>query len=133
MVLPCLELLGIKPPMSKTRTNPDFLNGVPELVVLKLLSRRPMYGYELVRAICAESEETLTFAEGCIYPVLHKLEKDGLVASSRENVGGRERVVYRVTRPGTSRLKQTVAAWQQVVSGVSKILAGGEYGMQGTA
>jgi len=119
--------------MSKSRSNPDFLNGVPELVVLKLLSRRPMYGYELVRAIEAESEQSLAFAEGCIYPVLHKLEKDGLVVSTRENVGGRERVVYRVTRPGASRLKQAVAAWQQVVTGVSKILAGGEYGMQGAA
>jgi PadR family transcriptional regulator PadR len=119
--------------MSKTRSNPDFLNGVPELVVLKLLSRRPMYGYELVRAIEAESESSLAFAEGCIYPVLHKLEKDELVVSSRENVGGRERVVYRVTKPGTNRLADATAAWQQVVAGISKILAGGEYGAQGAA
>jgi len=119
--------------MSKTRSNPDFLNGVPELVVLKLLSRRPMYGYELVRAIEADSAQSLAFGEGCIYPVLHKLEKDGLVVAKRENVGGRERVVYRVTRPGTSRLAKSVAAWEQVVAGVSKILAGGEYGTQGTA
>ena len=119
--------------MSKTRSNPDYLNGVPELVVLKLLSRRPMYGYELVRAIEVESESSLTFAEGCIYPVLHKLEKDGLVIGGRENVGGRERVVYRVTRPGTNRLAHATAAWQQVVTGVSRILAGGEYGIAGTA
>src|SRR5262245_9398513 len=119
--------------MSKTRSNPDFLNGVPELVVLKLLSRRPMYGYELVRAIEAESSGSLAFAEGCIYPVLHKLEKDGLLIGNRENVGGRERVIYRVTKPGTSRLASATAAWQQVVSGVSKIFAGGEYGIAGTA
>jgi PadR family transcriptional regulator, regulatory protein PadR len=116
--------------MSKTRSNPDFLNGVPELVVLKLLSRRPMYGYELVRAIEAASEHSLAFGEGCIYPVLHKLEQDGLLASSRENVGGRERIVYRVTRSGTNGLDQSVAAWRNVVAGVGKILAGGEYGSQ---
>ena len=38
-------------PMRKT--NPNFLNGVPELLMLKLLSRRPMYGYEIVKAIQA--------------------------------------------------------------------------------
>jgi PadR family transcriptional regulator PadR len=119
--------------MSKTRSNPDFLNGVPELVVLKLLSRRPMYGYELVRAIEAASNSSLAFGEGCIYPVLHKLEKDGLVASKRENVGGRERVVYRVTKPGTGRLAHATAAWQEVVTGVSRILAGGEYAAQSAA
>ena len=42
--------------MTKRSTNPDFLNGVPELVVLELLSRRPMYGYELVQAIKEESQ-----------------------------------------------------------------------------
>jgi PadR family transcriptional regulator PadR len=117
--------------MSKKRASPDFLNGVPELVILKLVSRRPMYGYELVRAIEAESGQSLEFAEGCIYPVLHKLEEQGYITGSRENVGGRERVVYRATRPGAKRLAQATAAWEQVVAGVSRILAGGEYGMQG--
>lgn len=114
--------------MSKKRANPDFLNGVPELVVLQLLARRPMYGYEMVRAIEAESEQSLGFAEGCIYPVLHKLEEDGLVTCRREDVGGRERVVYRMARPGSKRLAEATATWQQVVAGVSRILAGGEHG-----
>ena len=116
--------------MSKKRANPDFLNGVPELVVLQLLARRPMYGYELVRAIEAESDRSLGFAEGCIYPVLHKLEEEGLVTCRREDVGGRERVVYRMARPGSKRLAQATATWQQVVAGVSRILAGGEHGTQ---
>jgi PadR family transcriptional regulator PadR len=116
--------------MSKSRSNPDFLNGVPELVILNLLSRRPMYGYELVRAIEAESDRSLAFGEGCIYPVLHKLERDGLLSSRREKVGGRERVVYRVTRPGSKHLAQSAAAWRQIVEGVGKILAGGNHEVQ---
>src|SRR5437868_2804543 len=55
-------------------SNPDFLNGVPELLVLRLLARRPMYGYQLVRAIEQSSGQVLEFGEGCIYPVLHRLE-----------------------------------------------------------
>jgi PadR family transcriptional regulator PadR len=119
--------------MSKPRSNPDFLNGVPELVVLQLLSRRPMYGYELVRAIEAVSDNSLAFGEGCIYPVLHKLERDGLLASRREKVGGRERVVYRLTQRGTRQLDQSVAVWRQIVEGVGKILAGGDYEPQPAA
>ena len=73
------------------KTNPSFLNGVPELVVLKLLSRREMYGYEIVKAIEAETKQIFQFGEGCIYPYLHYLEKTKLVASSRKEVGGRSR------------------------------------------
>lgn len=113
--------------MTKRTTNPDFLNGVPELVVLDLLSRRPMYGYELVQAIQAESGGTLAFGEGCIYPLLHKLEARGDLASRRMEVGGRSRVVYRVTPKGTKQFAASAAQWSAVVSAVSHILQGGKY------
>ncbi len=83
-------------------TNPDFLNGVPELLVLQLLARRPMYGYELVRAIEQSTGQVLEFGEGCIYPVLHRLEKDEFLAARRETVNGRSRVVYRTTAAGAN-------------------------------
>src|SRR3954468_18749696 len=110
------------------QTNPDFLNGVPELVVLELLSRRPMYGYELVRAIERSSGEVLEFGEGCIYPILHRLEKDGHLASRRETVGGRSRVVYRLTASGRKRLQVRVAAWRSIVGAVDQVLQGAKHG-----
>ena len=90
--------------MRTKRTNPDFLNGVPELLLLSLLSRRPMYGYELVQAIRASTNGTLEFGEGCIYPILHRLEAEGMLASKRETVAGRSRVIYRVTAKGSKKL-----------------------------
>ena len=66
-------------------SNPDFLNGIPELLVLQLLARRPMYGYELVQAIRQSTHGTLEFGEGCVYPVLHRLERSGLIAQRRES------------------------------------------------
>ena len=113
--------------MTRRTTNPDFLNGVPELIVLELLGRRPMYGYELVQAIQAESGGVLAFGEGCIYPLLHKLEDRGDLASRRLEVGGRSRVVYRVTPKGTKQLAQSAAQWSSVVSSVSRILQGGKH------
>ena len=90
-----------KPAMKTKRTNPDFVNGVPELLMLSLLARRPMYGYEIVQAIRQSTRGILEFGEGCVYPILHRLEAEGLLGSKRETVGGRSRVVYRVTARGS--------------------------------
>lgn len=114
--------------MTIKKTNPDFLNGVPELLILQLLDRRPMHGYDLVEAIRERSERQLDFGEGCIYPILHRLEQQKLLSSKRELVGGRNRIIYRLTRPGRKRLAESVASWERVVAAVSTVLKGGQHG-----
>jgi PadR family transcriptional regulator PadR len=114
--------------MKTKRTNPDFLNGVPELLILSLLSRRAMYGYELVQAIRLSTDEKLEFGEGCVYPILHRLEADGLLGSKRETVGGRSRVIYRITAKGMKRLSSATIAWQQIVQAINHALQGGGHG-----
>ncbi len=111
--------------MTRKRTNPDFLNGVPELLILQLLSARAMYGYQLVQAIRLATNEALEFGEGCVYPILHRLEADGLLASRRETVGGRNRVVYSVTAKGAKRLRESAATWRHAVEAVERVLQGG--------
>jgi PadR family transcriptional regulator, regulatory protein PadR len=114
--------------MKTKRTNPDFLNGVPELLILSLLARRSMYGYELVQAIRQSTNGTLEFGEGCVYPILHRLEADGLLNSKRETVAGRSRVIYRVTAKGAKQLSSTTTAWQQIVQAIDHALQGGKNG-----
>ena len=106
------------------RTNPAFLNGVPELVVLELLSRREMYGYEIVKAIHAQTRDILAFGEGCIYPYLHYLEDEKLVSSRRHEVEGRSRQYYQLTPRGSKRLVELTAEWHRVAQGVALILEG---------
>jgi PadR family transcriptional regulator PadR len=106
------------------RTNPDFMNGVPELLLLRLLAHKPMYGYQLVQSIKLQSQFALEFGEGCIYPILHRLERARLLSSQREEVSGRWRVVYRLTPPGTQKLEETVSTWHRVVRAVRLILEG---------
>jgi PadR family transcriptional regulator len=106
------------------KTNPSFLNGVPELLVLKLLSRREMYGYEIVKAIEAETNEIFRFGEGCIYPYLHYLEKTKLVGSSRKEVAGRSRNYYRLTARGRKRLKELDGEWKRVAVGIALVMGG---------
>jgi PadR family transcriptional regulator, regulatory protein PadR len=119
--------------MNKRRTNPAFLNGVPELLLLHLLAQRPMYGYELVQAIKVSTDHHFEFGEGCIYPILHRLEAEGLLRASKELVSGRSRVVYQVTRTGRRQLAESVTCWQQVVAAVNHVLQGGDHGEPGLA
>ncbi len=114
--------------MARRRTNPDFLNGVPELLILRLLKETPLHGYEIVRRIRLLSGTQLEFGEGCIYPVLHRLEGEGIIRSRRESVNERQRVVYRLTRQGRGRLEQSTADWNRVVAAVRMILEGEDHG-----
>jgi PadR family transcriptional regulator PadR len=106
------------------KTNPSFLNGVPELLVLQLLSRREMYGYEIVKAIQTETGQSLAFGEGCIYPYLHYLEEESLVKSRRKEVGGRSRNYYQITRRGQRRLGALATEWSRVAGGIAQLLRG---------
>ncbi len=106
------------------KTNPSFLNGVPELLVLKLLSQREMYGYEIVKAIQVRTREALAFGEGCIYPYLHYLEGEKLVSSSRKEVAGRSRNYYRLTPRGRKRLEALADEWQRVAAGIALVIEG---------
>ena len=119
-----LKALGIVRRMTTARRNSDFLNGVPEMLVLRLLAAEPQYGYQLVQTIKAATGNGLEFGEGCIYPILHRLEADGLLQSSRETVSGRKRIVYRVTPRGVTRLDESVNTWKQVVLAVQRALQG---------
>jgi PadR family transcriptional regulator PadR len=116
-----------------TRTGNDFLNGVPELLVLRLVARQPMYGYEIVQAIRLASADALAFGEGCIYPVLHRLEAAGCLAARREQVAGRSRVVYRLTAAGAKRLAAAAARWEAVRVAVGRVLEGGRDGSPAVA
>ncbi len=107
------------------QTNPPFMSGVPELLVLRLLSSREMYGYELVRAIRLISSEAITLGEGVVYPVLHGLEKSGALKSRRKPVNGRTRVYYRTTAKGRKRLAELTGEWERVSGGVRAALETG--------
>lgn len=119
--------------MALKKTNPDFLNGVPELLVLQLLDRRQMHGYDLVQAIREATAMRLDFGEGCIYPVLHRLEEQKLLASKRELVGSRNRIIYRVTKQGQRRLAESRTAWTEIVAAVGTVLQGNEHGKSALA
>ena len=106
------------------RKNPRFTNGIPELLILKLLSGKEMYGYQIARAIMEETRQTLRFGEGCIYPLLRSLKKRGLLTSRRQEVDGRVRLYYALSPRGKARLREMSSDWERVSSGVRLVLDG---------
>jgi PadR family transcriptional regulator len=101
------------------QTNPPFMSGVPELLLLRLLEQREMYGYELVKAIRLVTGEAISLGEGVIYPVLHSLERNGALKAKRKKVGGRTRVYYSLNAKGGQRLDRLQNEWQRIQSGIA--------------
>lgn len=92
----------------------ELVGASTALLVLSTLAREATYGYQLLRAINKEAEGLFTWQEGTLYPVLHKLELDGLVESEwREAETGRRRKYYHVTRKGRETLAEGVSQWNQ--------------------
>jgi PadR family transcriptional regulator PadR len=109
------------------KTNPPFMSGVPELLVLRLLNHRPMYGYELVRTIRLVTGEAITLGEGVVYPVLHSLEESGALRPKRKDVNGRTRVYYSVSAKGRRRLNDLTLEWERIQGGIRSAFSDDAY------
>ena len=113
--------------MANRETNPNFMNGVPELLILRLLLQQEMYGYEIVQAIRDRTDAVIAVGEGVVYPVLHGLERDGALRSRRKTVNGRSRIYYSVTAAGSRRLANLSKTWTNLAVAIQKVM-GGDYG-----
>lgn len=105
-------------------TNPHFMNGVPELLILQVLKDREMYGYELVEEIRRRSGEVIQVGEGVVYPVLHGLERAGALSSRRAKVNGRSRVYYQLTPQGAARLAGLTDTWARLSDAIRQVMGG---------
>jgi PadR family transcriptional regulator PadR len=105
-----------------------LISGVPELLVLQLVSRRAMYGYEIAQQVRLASRETLAFGESVLYPTLHSLEQRRLLRTRDRVVDGRARIYYELSAKGKRRLADLTAEWRRISRGVDAVLAGGTNG-----
>jgi transcriptional regulator len=102
----------------------DSLHGSMDLLVLKILSRRPrLHGYAIMTALAGISEDVLRVEEGSLYPALHRMEEAGWIRAqwtTRES--GRQARVYELTRAGSRQLAEEEARWHSVTTAVSRVL-----------
>src|SRR5882672_6799239 len=103
---------------------PDSLQGSLDLLVLKILSRRPrLHGYALMAAIGNMSEEVLRAEEGSLYPALHRMEEAGWIrAEWIKKDSGRRARVYELTAAGRKQLGAKESRWQAVSSAINRVL-----------
>lgn len=106
----------------ENRSNPGFLTGLPELLILRLLQDQEMYGYEIVQAIAQRSGGVVTPGEGVVYPLLRTLEREGDLKSRNEPAAGRTRVYYTLTSKGVRRLFDQTDQWSRVTKAVQQAL-----------
>jgi PadR family transcriptional regulator, regulatory protein PadR len=101
----------------------ELIKGTLSLLILSLLSRRPMYGYELAATVHADTDGAFTWKEGSLYPNLHKLQADGLIAGEWEDTdSGRKRRYYHLTAKGKSALKEKLNNWSELRTAVDRVL-----------
>jgi PadR family transcriptional regulator PadR len=100
------------------------LKGHLDLLVLAVLARGPRHGYAIIDGLREDSADVFDLAEGTVYPVLHRLERDGALVSEWTEANGRRRRQYRITTAGTARLAREQASWQQFATAVTSVLGG---------
>jgi len=102
----------------------DSLKGHVDLLVLAVLADGPLHGYAVIEALRERSGRAFDLPEGTVYPVLHRLERAGLLASEWDDTGGRRRRVYRVTEPGGGALAAQRRQWHEFSDAVARVLQG---------
>jgi PadR family transcriptional regulator PadR len=101
----------------------ESLKGHLDTLVLATFADGPAHGYAVIEALKQRSEGAFDLAEGTVYPVLHRLEAEGLLVSRWSTVGGRRRRVYRLTRRGQAALARWRADWRRFSHAVEAVLA----------
>lgn len=110
------------------KVSKEMLKGSTVVLVLSLLEKEPMYGYQMTKEIEKKSNGVFSFKEGTLYPILHSLEADGRVeAYWWGEEGSRRRKYYKITEKGKNLLKEKQKEWVTFRSAVDKVISGEAY------
>ena len=98
--------------------------GVLDMLVLKLLKSEAKYGYQIIQEMKEKSEETFLLKDGTLYPILYRLEDDGLVVSKWSEAEGKQvpRKYYEITEAGQKTLDEIESVWKRISDGIAKIM-----------
>jgi len=101
----------------------ELLKGSTAIMILKIISKGDAYGYQITQELYNDSCETFKLNEGTLYPILHTMEKDGLIKSySKLSDQGRLRKYYSITTIGKVTLAAQMEEWRIFSSAVNNIL-----------
>lgn len=101
----------------------ETLKGHLDALILAVLRDGPAHGYAVIEELKRRSDGAFALAEGTVYPVLHRLEADGVLSSSWSTAAGRRRRVYRLTRRGRTLAGERRDEWRAFARAVEAVLA----------
>ena len=98
--------------------------GVLDMLVLKLLETESKYGHQIIQEMKEKSEEIFLLKDGTLYPILYRLEDDGMVVSRWSEAEGKQvpRKYYVITENGREALNQMESIWKRISSGILSIM-----------
>jgi PadR family transcriptional regulator, regulatory protein PadR len=101
----------------------ELVKGSLKSIVLKLLAEQNrMYGYEITQKVEELSEGKIKLTFGALYPILHKLEQDGVVVTQSEVVNNRNRIYYKLTEKGNASAKERIRELEEFVQTIKILL-----------
>ncbi|PNY80137.1 PadR family transcriptional regulator [Deinococcus koreensis] len=107
--------------------NPDLLRGNLDLILLTILEARPLYGFAIIQEAKERTGGLFDFKEGSLYPALHRLEQDGLLAAQQGEVGrnGKPRKYYAITDQGRQTLQTKRQEFNAFTGAVQRLTGNG--------
>jgi transcriptional regulator len=108
---------------AREREPGELLPGTLDMLILKVLSRGEMHGYDIASAIQRASDNVLSVVEGALYPALHRLEVRGWLRSKwGASDNNRRAKFYRLSALGRRALEEEAAYWDRVASAVTRVM-----------
>ena len=102
----------------------SLVSGSMTMLILKLLSEKDMYGYEMIDTLRQKSQNVFELKAGTLYPLLHSLEDKGFLTVYEQEVAGKTRKYYSLTRQGRGFLEKKVEEWKEYSKAVLDVMGG---------
>lgn len=100
----------------------NLVSGSMTMLLLKLLSEKDMYGYEMISVLRERSENVFELKAGTLYPLLHSLEEKNLLESYEQEFLGKVRKYYSITKEGRKLLEEKQEEWKEYSRGIAGVL-----------
>jgi DNA-binding PadR family transcriptional regulator len=109
--------------MSASRFSSELVRSSTDLVILTLLLKRPMYGYEILVSLADRGNGQFQLKQGTLYPLLYRLEREGWIRANWETPpNGKQRKVYSLTAEGGKVQQARAGEWLRFTKSVNSIL-----------
>jgi len=104
------------------KVNKNMVSGNTAMLILKLISEKDMYGYEMIDTLSKRSDNVFELKVGTLYPLLHSMVQSGYLESYNQEANGKLRKYYRITPNGKKYLEKMIEEWNAYANAVTSMI-----------